>query len=252
MTALGPSALEEQLDELAGILAQLGESDWRRPTRCEGWDVADVVLHLAQTNEMAIASLEDRYPEVVGQLTAGLPAASDVDEGAAAMVARQREGLSAAAVHDRWSRSAATLARLARSGDPRRRVLWVAGQLSARTLVTRLAETWIHTGDVADALGVRLVPAERLQEVARLAWRTLPYAFARVGRKLAGPVAFHLQGPTGASWEFIPDGDTRTVIRGSGCELCQVAARRVDPGGTSLLGEGPDASAVLELVRTYA
>jgi uncharacterized protein (TIGR03084 family) len=253
VTALGPSALEEQLDELAGILAQLGESDWRRPTPCEGWDVADVVLHLAQTNEMAIASLEDRYPEVVDQLTAGLPAASDVDEGAAAMVARDREEFSAAAVHDRWTRGAATLARLARSGDPRRRVLWVAGQLSARTLVTtRLAETWIHTGDIASAIGVRLVPAERLQEVARLAWRTLPYAFARSGRKLAGPVAFHLQGPTGASWDFIPEGDAMTVIRGSGCELSQVAARRIDPGGTSLLGEGPDASAVLALVRTYA
>jgi len=253
VTAAGPSALKEQLDELAGILAQLGEPDWRRPTRCEGWNVADVVLHLAQTNEMAIASLEDRYSEVVGLLTAGLPAASSVDEGAAAMVAKDRESLSVVAVHDRWTRSAATLATLAKSADPRRRVLWVAGQLSARTLVTtRLAETWIHTGDVAGAVGVILVPAERLQEVARLAWRTLPYALDRAGRQLAGPVSFHLQGPTGASWDFIPDGEAVTVIRGSGDELCQVAARRVDPGDTNLSGEGPDASTVLELVRTYA
>jgi len=253
MTAIAPSALHEQLDELAGILAQLDESDWGRSTRCEGWNVTDVVLHLAQTNEMAIASLEGRYGEVVGQLTAGLPPASNVDEGAAAMVARDREDLSVAAVHDRWTQSAATLASLAISSDPRSRVPWVAAQLSVRTLVTtRLAETWIHTGDVAGAVGVRLVPTERLHEVARLAWRTLPYAFEQARRTLAGPVAFHLQGPTGASWDFVPDGDAVTVIRGSGHELCQLAARRVSPGDTSLSGEGPDTSTVLDLVRTYA
>jgi hypothetical protein len=35
-------------------------------------------------------------------------------------------------------------------------------------------------------------------------------------------------------------------------ELCLVAARRVDPADTALEAEGPDARAVLELVRTYA
>jgi len=41
------------------------------------------------------------------------------------------------------------------AGDPHRRVTWVSGQLSLHTLVTtRLSECWIHTGDIADALGV--------------------------------------------------------------------------------------------------
>ena len=137
--------------------------------------------------------------------------------------------------------------------DPHRRVDWVAGQLSARTLtVTRLAETWIHTGDVADAVGVTLTPGERLQHVARLAWRTLPYAFARAGRDLHGPVVFELDGPSGARWSFVPEDEPTTTIRGDGVELCLVAARRVDPEATGLRGEGPDAADVLELVRTYA
>jgi hypothetical protein len=42
------------------------------------------------------------------------------------------------------------------------------------------------------------------------------------------------------------------VVRGDGVELCLVAARRVDPVGTGLTATGPDADAVLELVRTYA
>jgi uncharacterized protein (TIGR03084 family) len=129
----------------------------------------------------------------------------------------------------------------------------VAGELSVRTLVTtRLAETWIHTGDVADGLGVELQPTTRLEHIARLAWRTLPYAFARSGRELAGPVGFDLKGPNGDPWEFLPDEAPVTTIRGAGAELCLVAARRAEPGETSLTGDGPDADAVLELVRTYA
>jgi uncharacterized protein (TIGR03084 family) len=117
---------------------------------------------------------------------------------------------------------------------------------------TRLAETWIHTGDVADAFDVGLDRAPRLRHIARLAWRTIPYAFARAGRELSGPVAFELQGPNGDEWTFVPDDAPATTIRGDGIELCLVAARRVDPADTSLKGEGPDAAGVLELVRTYA
>ena len=133
------------------------------------------------------------------------------------------------------------------------RVPWVAGDLSARTLATtRLAETWIHTGDIADALGVDLEPTDRLRLIARLAWRTLPYAFASSGLTMSGPVAFRLVGPSGEAWEFLPDEPAVTTIRGPAVDLCAVAARRLDPAATALAGEGPDAGDVLALVRTYA
>ena len=105
---------------------------------------------------------------------------------------------------------------------------------------------------MAAAFGRVLAPTDRLRHVARLAWRTLPYAFARAGRELTGPVAFELRGPDGGAWDFVPDSLPLTTIRGDGTELCLVAARRVDPRDTRLRGEGPDANAVLELVRTYA
>ena len=80
----------------------------------------------------------------------------------------------------------------------------------------------------------------------------MPYAFAREGRELSGPVAFDLSAPSGARWQFVPDADPTTVIEGPGAELCLVAARRVSPAATSLRSSGPDGPAVLELVRTYA
>ena len=247
-------ALAGQQAELTGIVTGLDDAGWQRPSRCEGWTVADVVLHLAQTNEMAIASVEDRIPqylEAVGRSLAGTPM-SNVDDGAALMVANERDR-PLADLKARWQRTVDEFLARLDGADFHRRVTWVAGELSVRTLVTtRLAETWIHTGDVADGLGIELQPTDRLEHVARLAWRTLPYAFSRAGRELSGPVAFDLRGPTGTEWRFMPDQPPRTTIGGDGAELCLVAARRVDPGQTSLTGDGPDAAAVLELVRTYA
>jgi uncharacterized protein (TIGR03084 family) len=245
-------ALADQYAELHGVLDGLDDDRWRRPTPCEGWDVAAVVLHLAQTDELALGSVTDHFDDVLARLAGGLTPGRDVDDGAARMVEQERDQ-SPADVRARWQRGASALRTALATADPHHRVRWVAGLLSVHTLATtRVAETWIHTGDVADAVGIELVPAERLRHVARLAWRTLPYAFARAGRVLSGPVAFHLTGPRGAAWDFVPDDGADTVIRGDGVELCLVAARRLLPAEAELQGTGPDAEAVLELVRTYA
>jgi uncharacterized protein (TIGR03084 family) len=246
------AALGEQQAELSGLLAGLSDDDWERPSRCEGWSVGDVVLHLCQTDEMAIASLERRLPAFLEAMTSGVGPASSVDDGADLMVARERGG-PPTEVRGRWQTGADELIRLFEAGDLRSRVDWVAGQLSTRTLAsTRLAETWIHTGDIAAGVGVDLVPTDRLQHIARLAWRTLPYAFARAGRELHGPVAFELTGPGGQRWDLVPDEEPATTIRGRALELCLVAARRAGPTEADLRAEGPDGDAVLELVRTYA
>ena len=215
------------------------------------------MLHLAQSDELAMASLADRFAEA---LAVGATGSSDgttrplgtVDDWAAASVAAQRD-LAPEAIHQRWHQSASDLRRVFAEADPHRRVAWVAGEVSVTTLATtRLAESWVHAGDVADAVGVSLRPDERLRHVARLAWRTLPYAFSRADRSLAGPVAFHLRGPSGDPWDFEAGEGPVTVIRGEGLELCEVAAQRRDAVSTSLQGSGPDTAAVLELIRTYA
>lgn len=247
--------LEAQQAELSQLLDGLDEDGWAKPSRCEGWSVADVALHLAQTNEMATASATGRYRQVLAELTKDLPPAVDVDAGADAMVARDRVGALPEILLARWHESADDVVSAFRTVDPGARVEWVAGTLTARTLAaTRLAETWIHTNDAfAAAFGGKTPePTERLWHVARLAWRTVPYAFQRAGRILQGPVAFHLVGPTGEAWRFEPDEPAATTVRGSGAELCWVASRRIPATETGLDATGPDGDEVLELVRTWA
>ena len=247
------AALSFQHFTTTDLLRRLSADDWHKPTRCEGWDVSDVVLHLAQTDEMAVASLEDRVAGFIADQLEGEPGAATVDDGAAMMVERER-GSSPADLFDRWCAASSRVDELLAESDPHRRVTWVAGELSVRTLATtRLAECWIHTGDIAEAVGAEMVNDDRLRHIARLAWRTLPYAFARENKELHGPVAFELTGPGGEAWVFAPpNGPAATVVRGDGVELCLVAARRLDPADSGLEAEGPDAHDVLALVRTYA
>ncbi len=245
-------ALADQLTELDHVLEPLSEADWHLPTRCDGWDVADVVIHLAQTNDLARASAENRFTSFIQEMPNATRLPVSIDDAADIQVASER-GLTGPALLDRWQTSATTMLEALGSADPKARLTWVAGTLAPRTLATtRIAETWIHTGDVAHALGITLAPTDRLEHIARLAWRTLPYAFARAGKSLFGPVDFDLMGPAGQSWHFEPESQPATTIRGSAIELCAVAARRVYPNETSLVGSGPDFDEVLRLVRTYA
>ncbi len=237
------AALTEQQHELSELL---DGADLALASACAGWSIADVVLHLAHTNELAVASATGRLAPVTE-----VPPAGAIDDGADAAVARER-GMPHDELLARWRRGTEELRAALLACEPSARVQWVAGTLAARTLATtRLAETWSHAGDVAAGLGVTLRPAPRLRHVARLAHRTLPYAFAREGRTMTGPVAFRLTGPDGAAWDF-GDDDAPTVIRGDGVELCHVASRRIPPADTALAATGPDADAVLGVVRTWA
>lgn len=246
------TALAEQQVETKSLLGGLSSVDGETPTRCEGWNIADVVLHLAQSDEMAVASLRGVLPTGDDTSVTGWGGGSSVDESVALMVERER-GAAWSDLLARWISAADHLTGLLDDMDLSTRVRWVAGDLSARTLATtRLSETWIHTGDIAAAVGIVPAETDRLRIIARLAWRTLPYAFDLAGETLAGPVEFRLTAPSGERWDFIPEESAVTTISGPAAELCEVAARRVDPAATSLSGDGPDAVKVLTLIRTYA
>src|SRR3954447_24903597 len=91
-------ALGEQHAELDALLADLPEASWGTPVpRCPGWTVKDVVLHMAQTDELAGASAR-------GELSGGLDrihGAADVDDGAALAVEREPDA-PASDVLARW------------------------------------------------------------------------------------------------------------------------------------------------------
>ncbi|HEU5448749.1 MAG TPA: maleylpyruvate isomerase family mycothiol-dependent enzyme [Acidimicrobiia bacterium] len=250
------AALADQVDELDRLVRDLDEAGLGLPSRCPGWSISDVLLHVAQTNEMTVASVEGRFTEeaaAFGNRAGSVPPGSDVNDLAGLAVAAER-GRSGKEVYDRWRASSTAQAAALGACDAGTRLPWVAGDLAAITLATtRLAETWIHTGDVAGGLGRDVTSsAARLQPIARLAWRTLPYAFASAGKAMSGPIALRLTAPDGTVWEFASDEPAATTVSGPALDFCLVAARRVSASETALVATGPDGATVLDLVRTFA
>ncbi len=247
--------LAAQHAELRAVLTDLRPEQWDAPTRCPGWSVADVVLHLAQADEVAVASAR-------GNIDAGARAAGwDLDalhsgrhsmDALADLAVQSQRGAAPDALLARWSDVADAVVETLGAMDPKEQVPWVVGTLPARTLATtRLAECWIHTGDIAPAVGVEQLFSERMWHIARLAWRTIPYAFSQAGQELTGPVAVVLTTPEGRTWTFA-DPDPVTTVTGDAMTFCQVAARRIPGDESGLTATGPDAEAVLDLVRTFA
>ena len=243
-------ALDAEQRGLAALVDVLDRDGLSRPSACSGWTITDVLLHLAQTNELAVASVAQRFADAVGSAPP-VGEVSSVDEWADAVVDAER-GTDPVVVRDRWAASAATQVQVFAACDPDARVQWVAGDMAARTLATtRLSETWIHAGDVAEGLGTTVESTDRLWHIARLVQRTVPYSYLRAGREPHGSVGFRLWSPSGEPWTFGP-ADAATVVSGPAAELCAVAGQRLDATVSSLRADGPDAADVLELVRTFA
>jgi uncharacterized protein (TIGR03084 family) len=248
-------ALREQHAELDGLIATLDAPGWDEPVPdCPGWTVSDVVLHLAQTDELVGASVEHGFVAAARLMVGdGTPPGATVDEQVGRLVDLQR-GAPGPAVRDRWRAASTAVRDLLGGSDARRPMPWVVTDLPARTMATtRLSECWIHTRDVAGAIGAEIPATDRLWHIARLAWRTIPYALARDGlAPPAGPVAVRLTAPDGAAWDFGADAPATTIVSGPALDWCLVAARRLDPARSALTADGPDADTVLAHVRTYA
>jgi uncharacterized protein (TIGR03084 family) len=247
-------ALADQHAELDALLGGLQERDWDRAVAdCPGWTVGDVVLHLAQTDELVPAARIAGLPAAAERLIGEPLDSGTVDDLVARMVAHER-GAPGVELHARWRAASTAVRDLLADCNPRDPLPWVVNALPARTMATtRLSECWIHTRDIARAVGVEASVTDRLWHIARLAWRSIPYAFARAGLDPPrGPVAVSLTAPDGGTWDFGTDTGAATAITGNALDFCLVAARRLDPAAAELRADGPDAANVLALLRTYA
>ena len=238
--------LAAEQGRLEKILLGLDEAQWLSPSGAAGWTIADVVLHLAQSEEGVHATATH------GQLGGGLGAATGdtMDDRAAEAVRMERAA--PAEVFARWQRARQAALAAVRDADPDQPLEWVAGPMKPATLATtRLAEHWAHGLDITGPLGIEFPDTGRLRHVAWLAHRTLPYALSLAGQP---PVAVRceLTAPDGSgTWRFGPP-DAGSAITGTAGDFCRVAAQRLDPAASGLRASGPHGATALRVLRTYA
>jgi uncharacterized protein (TIGR03084 family) len=229
---------------LEDILGLLTEEQWGTESGASGWSVADVVLHLAQSEEGVVASVGG------SSLRGATAAAGTVDDWAARMVDAERGA--AAQVFGRWRRARDAAVESLRAADPQATLQWVAGSMRPATLATtRLAEHWAHGLDITGPLGIDFPDTSRLRHIAWLAPRTLPYAFSLAGEQPAA-VRCSLTAPDGVTtWTFGPE-DAESEISGPAGAFCRVAAQRLDPLASGLRATGAHGAAALRVLRSYA
>jgi uncharacterized protein (TIGR03084 family) len=237
--------LEAEQDQLDAVLSKLSPADWLAPSAAAGWSVADVVLHLTQTEEVVPAALAGEQAGIGWRSYGG-----NVDDAMDAMV--RAAPASPDTVYARWQAARRASVAALRSADPKRPIPWVASTLKPPTLATtRLAEHWAHGLDVAVPLGHDYPDTVRLRHVAWLAHSTLPYAFRLAGSAEAPPVYVELIAPDDAVWR-LGDPSAESSITGSAGAFCRVGAQRLAVAVSGLKTSGPYGETALRLLRTYA
>lgn len=238
--------LAAEQERLEHILSGLDRAQWTSPSGAAGWTIADVVLHLAQSEESVVATVSGDGP----RNGFGAEAGGTVEERVAEMVRAERAAPEV--VFGRWKQARQSTLGALRAADPDRPVEWVTGPVKPTTLATtRLAEHWAHGLDITGPLDIAFPDTDRLRHVAWLAHRTLPYAFTLAGLG-AQEVRCDLTAPDGVtSWEFGPE-TAGSAISGSAGDYCRVAAQRLAPERSGLKASGPHGTAALRLLRTYA
>jgi uncharacterized protein (TIGR03084 family) len=232
---------------LQDLLQTIDTDAWLLPTPARGWDVRDTIAHLADTDEMAIATATGR-PGSINERAAAAASVEDVTYQGV-LRGRRRSG---AAVLAWWETSAAAQREMFVAIDPAVRIPWGIGMRPPALITARMMETWAHGLDVCAALGVEPVDTDRLAHVAWLATRALPYAYSYAGREQPpDPLRVELTLPSGAAWTTGP-ATAANRITGPAGEYCRVFVHRSQPvGAPNVHAEGDAAVAALSVARAF-
>ena len=250
-----PADMDGLADDLAAetvvlreLVASLDETGWHQATPAVGWDIADQVSHLAHFDEAAVQSAT-RPQEFRADLEQTIAAGGVSPD----TIAEQYRTLPAADVLTWFDEARAELLSTFRALPSSARVPWYGMHMSAASSLTaRLMETWAHGQDVADTVGIRREPTDRLRHVAHLGVAARAFSFANRGRPIPEqPVRVELLSPGRDMWLWGPPAAADRVT-GSALDFCLAVTQRRHLSDTSLIVSGPVATEWMSIAQAFA
>jgi uncharacterized protein (TIGR03084 family) len=248
-----------------GLISGLDDAGWHTPTPAAGWDITDQVSHLAYFDEMTVTSAVDPEAFIAERIAAEAAGGIDPDT-----IAARFHDLSGARMLDWFDSARHELLSTFVTIDPAARLPWFGPAMSAASSLTaRLMETWAHTQDIADALGVTREPTGRLRHVAHIGIGARAYSYAVRGQPLPPvPVRVELVPPSGgeplagepsgssepaggAAWTWGP-ANAPDRITGPALDFCLLVTQRRHRDDLALDIEGPAAAEWMTIAQAFA
>lgn len=242
---------------LDALLAELDEPMWA--TRViRDWSTQDVVAHLAATDGLTTGWLAP-----APQTSSGT--GDEILAHTEAVIAHERDR-SPGETRAAWRAQADALCRRLPDDSASRAIVGGRRMRVTDLMTARAFETWIHTDDIAGAVGRRVrEPLPRhLHPIADLGVRSLPAALSVIGADRADQVALIvLTGAAGGRWllslapgrrvpppEAAPDVRIETDV----LEFCFLAGgrRRPDQLDTDIAGDHALAEALLTAAPAFS
>lgn len=238
--------LEAESAELDALVSGLEPDQWATKTPAEGWTIAHQIGHLAWTDAQSVLAVTDAN----GFQEALKGAWSDPDGfvDKAAEVWSRRDDLL-----DAWRSGRADLQNALASVPAGEKVPWFGPPMSPASMATaRIMETWAHSLDVHDALGVKKEPSARLRHVAHIGIKARGFAYAlNQLTPPSGQIRVELTAPDGDTWTWGPEDATQRVT-GSALDFCYLVTQRRHIDDTDIQGDGADAKQWLSIAQAFA
>jgi enediyne biosynthesis protein E11 len=241
------SALNADADEVDRMVAGLDADQWSLPTPAPGWTIAHQIAHLTATFRLAGLAAADpaAFRVVVSKLSDDFDA--NVRDAMAEFLADPPEMLLS-----RWHEERATAVKALAAVPADEMVPWLVNSLPPAVVASAgMMELFGHGQDIADTLGIRREPTDRIAFLVAFGVRTRDFGY--LARGLTPPeeeFRFELTAPSGALWEYGP-ADSAQRITGPAADFCLLVTRRRHHADLALVASGDKATEWLEVAQAY-
>lgn len=240
--------LRAEGEELTSTLFAMTDLQWSSDTPAAGWTIHDQLEHLAFFDDMALMA-QTSPPDFIERAEVVMAVGPTwIDQ-----ISFDRRGSSPAELLLRFDRSRTALMAAFGEADPARRSPWFGPTMSAASAASaRLMETWAHSQDVHDALGILRRPSERIRHVCHLGVLTRGFSFGIHGlEQPTCDVRIELVSPAGKVWTWGGEA-ALDRITGDAWDFALVVTQRRALADTSLQATAGAAAQWLRIAQAFA
>ncbi|MCP5040129.1 MAG: TIGR03084 family protein [bacterium] len=237
--------------ELDALLDRLKDEDWETPTAFMEWTPWDVIAHLHYFDLVSLVALEGEEP-FVKERDALI---AHIMKGATnQQIARERFGdIGPDELRRHWLESCEEMATKLGESDPKRRLPWFGPDMGVRMFTTaRFMETWAHSQEIYDLLGVERSYNDRIKHICAIGNRTFGWTFVNRKMDIPGPAPYvRLTAPSGETWEWNePSEDER--VEGLASQFAHVVTQGRNIADTDLAVTGEVATLWMSIAQCFA